>query len=142
MTLARELQIPEECQPLLIIWNAGAFFPSSCTDCIGADGNLTGFHKYQLAQDPNIRLAYISSKQDETFAAIIAGGGEAFEAQLVEAATELNTAFPERFQSLIADGAEHTFILSNFDYPIGGTTVRQWIDDMLSDRGDWMSLSD
>ncbi len=133
---------PGGMETLIEYWNAGAFFPESCIDCIGADGNLTDYHKYQLNQDPDIRLAYISSKQDATFAAIITGGGEAFEAQLVEAAAELNTAFPERFHSLIADGDEHTFILSNFDYPIGGTTVRLWIDDMISDRGEWISQSD
>ena len=87
-------------------------------------------------------MSYISSKQDATFAVIITGGGEAFEAQLLEAAAELNAAFPERFNYLIADGEEHTFIVKNFDYAIGGTTVRQWMDNMLNDSGDWMSLSD
>ncbi len=87
-------------------------------------------------------MAYISSKQDATFAVILAGGGEAFETQLIEAATELNATFPTRFQSLVADGDEHTFIISNFDYPIGGTTVRQWVANMLGDGGNWISLSD
>lgn len=121
-------------------WNAGAFFPSSCADCIGADGNLTDYHNYQLTQDPNIRMAYISSKQDATFAAIISGGGEAFEAQLIEAATELNAAFPERFNSLIANGDEHTFIISNYEYSIGGTSVRQWVTDLIDAGDDWSTI--
>jgi hypothetical protein len=121
-------------------WNAGAFLPSSCTECIGADGNLTDYHKYQLAQDPNIRMAYISSKQDATFSAIIAGGGDAFEAQLIEAAAELNTAFPERFNSLIANGDEHTFIISNYDYQIGGTSVREWVADFIDAGDDWSTI--
>jgi len=133
---------PGGMETLISYWNASAFFPSSCIDCIGTDGNLTDYHKYQLDQDPNVRLAYISSKQDATFAAITTGGGEAFEAQLIEAAAELNTAFPERFQSLIADGDEHTFILSNFDYQIGGTTVKMWVDDMLNNTDSWISLTD
>ena len=133
---------PGGMEVLLNYWNAWSFFPTSCSDCIGADGNLTNYHRYQLAQDSNIRMAYISSKQDATFATIIEGGGAAFEAQLIEAALELNTAYPERFQSLIANGDEHTFIISDFDYAIGGTTVRQWIDNMLRDSGTWMSLSD
>lgn len=127
---------------LIEYWNADAHFPASCTDCIGADGNLTDYHRYQLTEDEHIRMAYISSKQDATFAAITTGGGEAFEAQLMEAAAELHAAFPERFQSLIANGDEHTFILSNFDYPIAGTTVRQWVDDMLNNAEGWISLSD
>jgi|GEM_PF-528921 len=133
---------PGGMQTLIDYWNAGAFFPSSCTDCIGADGNLTDYHKYQLIQDPNTRMAYISSKQDATFAAIIQGGGAAFEAQLIEAAGELNAAFPDRFNSLIANGDEHTFILSSFNYPIGGTTVREWIANMIADNGQWVTESD
>lgn len=133
---------PGGMQTLIEYWNAGAFFPFSCTNCIGTDGNLTDYHNYQLAQDTAIRLAYISSKQDATFAEIITGGGEAFEAQLIEAAAELNTAFPERFRSLIADGDEHTFLLSRFDYPIGNTTVKTWINSMLNDNDSWVSLTD
>lgn len=133
---------PGGMQTLISYWNAGAFFPSSCTDCIGADGNLTDYHKYQLAQDPNARLAYISSRQDATFAALTQGGGPAFEAQLIEAASELNTAFPERFHSLIANGDEHTFIISNFNYPIGETTVREWIATMIANNGQWVSDAD
>lgn len=133
---------PGGMQTLISYWNAGAFFPESCTDCIGADGNLTDYHKYQLDQDPNVRLAYISSKQDATFAAITTGGGEAFEVQLIEAAAELNAAFPKRFNSLIADGDEHTFILSNFNYQIGGTTVKNWINNMLNNGDSWVSLMD
>jgi PKD repeat protein len=133
---------PGGMMTLISYWNAGAFFPESCTDCIGTDGNLTDYHKYQLLEDDNIRMAYISSKQDATFAALTQGGGPAFEAQLIEAAGELNTAFPERFQSLIANGDEHTFILSNFNYPIGGTTVREWIATMIDDNGQWASAAD
>lgn len=133
---------PGGMESLISYWNAGAFFPESCTDCIGTDGNITDYHKYQLLEDDNIRMAYISSKQDATFAALTQGGGPAFEAQLIEAANELNMAFPERFQSLIADGDEHTFILSSFDYPIGGTTVREWIATMVDDNGQWASESD
>jgi hypothetical protein len=123
-------------------WNAWAFIPASCTDCIGADGNLTDYHKYQLAQDANIRMAYISSKQDATFAAIIAGGGEAFEYELIQAANELNAAFPERFQSLIANGEEHTFIISDFDYQIAEIEVRQWVADMIGESEDWISITE
>ncbi len=131
---------PGGMQMLVQYWNAGAFFPASCSDCIGADGNLTDYHKYQLAQDDNVRLAYISSKQDSTFAAIIQGGGGVFEAELLVAAAELNAAYPERFQSLIGDGEFHTTILRDFHRPIGGTTVSRWVSDMVNNPENWSSL--
>lgn len=133
---------PGGMQSLIGYWNAGSFFPSSCGDCIGADGNLTDYHKYQLQQDPNTRFAYISSKQDETFASILTGGGDAFEEQLTEAASEMNAAFLERFNYLIANGDEHTFLISDFDYPVGGTSVKAWVDAMLNDPDNWVSVMD
>ena len=123
-------------------WNAGAVFPSSCMDCVGADGNLTEFHKYQLMEDPNMSMAYISSKQDATVAAALSGGGPALEVELMEAAAELNAAFPDRFQSLIADGDAHTFIQRRFDLEIGNTNVRQWISHMVNGSENWVSESD
>lgn len=51
---------------------------------------------------------------------------------------EVNTPHPSRFASLVADGGRDTSILSEFDFPIGGTTVRQWITDRLSGSGAWV----
>ena len=133
---------PGSFQSLLEYWNASAFFPASCMDCIGADGNLTDYHKYQLEQDTAINMAYITSKQDATFAEFLVGGGSSLEMQVIEAADELNTAFPQRFQSLIADGDAHTFIIQRFGHAIGGTTVREWITDMLTEDEEWTSVSD
>lgn len=122
-------------------WNGGSFYPTNCNDCIGADGNLTGYHLYQLEQDENILMAYISSKQDETFALLTQGGGPAFETQLLEASNELNDAYPNRFNSLIANGDEHTFILSDYIFQVGSTNVRSWIDDMVNENN-WTSVTE
>ena len=130
---------PGGMNTLVNYWNAGAFFPASCTDCIGTDGNLTDYHKYQLAQDENMLLAYISSKQDTTISASLSGGGLSLETQLIEAATELNTAYPNRFQSLIGNGEFHTTVIRSFHRPIGGTTVSQWVNDMINNSANWNS---
>lgn len=133
---------PDGWQMQLDYWNAGSFYPASCNSCIGEDGNLTDYHQYQLEQDTNIVMAYISSKQDETFALLTQGGGPAFEVQLLEASNELNSTYPERFNSLIANGNEHTFIISNYDYQVAGTTVKHWIGNMLLDNGTWENTVD
>ena len=128
---------PGLMQSLIDYWNAGAFFPSSCADCIGTDGNLTDYHKNQLAEDPNTRLAYISSKQDATAVGAVQGGGTAFEAELIEASEELKAAFPDRFNGLIANGEDHTFLLRDFTFPVGNTSVRSWVSDMINETADW-----
>ncbi len=131
---------PTGWESLLDYWNGWSFYPAACSDCIGTNGNLTGYHRYQLEQDPNIRLAWISSKQDATFAAMTSGGGEGFELQVLEAVSALNDAHPDRFNALIANGDEHTFILSQFDYVVAETTVNQWVASMLEPEGNWESL--
>ncbi|SEJ56294.1 Pectinacetylesterase [Cyclobacterium xiamenense] len=129
---------PGGFEGLFTYWNAHAFIPSSCSDCIGSDGNLTGLHDYQLRQDANIRMAYISSKQDSVGSASM--GGPAFEAQLIEAAIALNNAHPERFQSLIDNGDAHTYIIRSFNVEVGGVTVRQWLADMINESAGWETV--
>uniref|UniRef100_UPI0040473904 pectin acetylesterase-family hydrolase n=1 Tax=Algoriphagus sp. TaxID=1872435 RepID=UPI0040473904 len=119
-------------------WNATAFIPTSCKDCIGADGNLTGLHNYQLIQDENIRLAYISSKQDSVTS--LAVGGASYERQLLEAVNELTTAHPNRFQGLIDAGNAHTYIIKSYNLEIGGTSVKKWVSQMINEPADWKTI--
>jgi len=132
----------DQAAGLFQYWGSLPFFPASCSNCIGADGNLTDYYKWQLTEDAYLRMAYIGSKQDATLAAVQPGGGEAFEDQLLSMIDEIKADAPDQFFSLIADDDAHTFILRDFDYPIGGTTVREWITDMLDEVEGWDSLSD
>ena len=131
---------PGGMNSLITYWNAGAFFPPSCDDCIGDDGNLTGLHAYQLEKDTNAKLAYISSKQDETIAMTLSGGGTSLETQLLEAATELNTRFPDRFHSMIANGDQHTYLIRTYNAPVGGVPVRDWVSAMINNTSAWNSI--
>lgn len=119
-------------------WNANAFIPASCSDCVGADGNLTGLHAYQLAQDENIKLAYISSKQDSVTSVPL--GGPEYEIQLLAAVAELNDSYPDRFQGLIDNGDAHTYIIRNFNLEIGGITVSDWLSLMIDEGEEWKTI--
>jgi hypothetical protein len=134
---------PGLTQQLTEEWNSGAFLPASCANCIGEDGHLTDYHKYQLDEDANLRMGFMSTKQDTVIADVFVGiGGPAFEAELIPELQELQDAYPARFRSLVADGNSHTFLQAQFDLPVGGTTVRQWVADMLSGSDAWVSVSD
>lgn len=132
------ISVPGALPTIFDYWNANAFLPASCDNCIGADGNLTDYHAYQLAQDDNFNLAYTSSKQDSTISALM--GGMAHEIELIEAVTELNTAYPQRFQALIGNGEYHTTILRDFHRTIGGTTVSQWVADLINENENWTTV--
>ncbi len=127
-------------------WNSGAFIPTSCDNCIGEDGHLTDYHKWQLGEDGNLRMGFLSTRQDTVIADVFVGiGGEAFEAELIPEMEELEEAYPERFRSFIADGNSHTFIQAQFDLEVQGTSVKEWIGLMLegaSGSSDWLSLID
>ena len=131
---------PGTFESLTNYWNSSSFLPASCITCIGTDGNLTDLHKYQLAADNNLRLGYISSKQDEVVTGSISA--TAFEEELLQAASELNQEYPQRFRSLIANGEAHTFIQRRYTLEIGGTTVRQWVGHMVTDSENWLSVTE
>ena len=124
-------------------WNSLRFIPEDCDDCIGEDGHTTGYHIFQLNEDPNLRMGFMSTKQDFVIADVFVGiGGEAFEEALIEEMAELEAAHPERFRSLIADGNSHTFLQAQFDREVAGVPVYQWVTDMLNGSDDWQSISD
>jgi hypothetical protein len=129
-------------QSLNEYWNAGRFFPDDCGSCIGEDGNLTGYHNYQLVEDDNLRMGFISSVADEVVISQSPLDQQSFESELRAAVAELENRHPQRFRSLIGGGDEHTFILRRFDFAIGDTTVREWVGRMLAGDAAWLSVSE
>ncbi|MDG2443476.1 MAG: pectin acetylesterase-family hydrolase [Luminiphilus sp.] len=124
-------------------WNATRFIPEDCSDCVSEAGHTTGYHIYQLNEDPNLRMGFMSTKQDSVIADVFVGiGGEAFEVALLAEMETLAAAHPERFKSFIADGTSHTFLQAQFSREVEGVPAYQWVADMLSGSADWRSLSD
>lgn len=122
------IQQPGSQERLNAYWNSGSFFPASCSSCIG--------------EDENMRMGFISSTQDEVIVGQSSIDGAAFETELLEAAAELEEAYPERFRSLISNTDEHTYIIKQFDFAVADTTVRHWVTNMLSVSDSWTSKSD
>ncbi|MEO0325550.1 MAG: pectin acetylesterase-family hydrolase [Myxococcota bacterium] len=122
-------------------WNSGAFFAESCMDCIGEDGHLTGQQIWQLNQDPDVRMGFLSSRQDATLVASLGVSGEFYEAAVLEAMAELEAAHPDRFRSLVAGDDTHTFLLREYDRNIGGQVIKNWVGAMLDGSG-WISAAD
>ena len=124
-------------------WNATAFLPASCTTCIGAAGHTTGYHIYQLDQDPGLVTGFMSSARDSVIADTFIGiGGPAFEAALRAEMPKIQAAHPERFRYLIASGNQHTFLQRAFTARVGGTTIRDWVGNMLANNSAWVSVKD
>ena len=131
---------PGAMNDLVAYWGAERFFPNSCTTCIGEDGNLTEYHSYQLDQDTNLRMAFISSKQDATFAPNIIGGPSAFESQVISTVNHLKSLYISRFNSLIPNGDDHTFIIRSFDKVVSSTSVREWVQKFTTNDSTLTSI--
>ncbi|MCB1690561.1 MAG: vtpJ-therm [Halioglobus sp.] len=131
-------------------WNAAAFFPASCTSCIGPAGYLTDFHKWELGQDANFRLGMLSFNHDQRISKGYGGydTNEEFELALEAVLSDIETAYPERMHSFTPDGLAHTFLLDGLDIrnaldvTAGGVSAMDWITAMLNDSPDWVSVGD
>jgi hypothetical protein len=133
---------PAFIEQLLTEWNATAFFPESCETCLGDDGHITDYHKYQLSEDENFRLGMMSYTRDTVIAVtFVQVGGEVFEEALLGELDDLEAAYPERVKSFVATGAEHTFLLGDLEKTAGGISVADWISSMLLGE-DWETYRD
>lgn len=133
---------PGFTRQLLEEWNAEAFYPASCETCLGEDGHTTDLYKYQLEEDPDLRIGLMSHTRDRVIAVTFAGvGGEAFEAALLGELDDLEGDWPRRVKSFVAAGEEHTFLLGDLQKTAGDVTVANWIESMLLDAG-WETARD
>lgn len=129
-------------------WNADAFFPASCTTCIGADGHITDYHKWELGQDSNFRLGMMSFKQDLRIALGYGLGLEQFEKVLMAEMADLESAYPERVRSFLPDGTDHVILIDGLDtknaldVTAGDDSAIAWVTAMLNGSSEWISASD
>jgi hypothetical protein len=139
--------MPEFIEGLFSDWNADKFIPASgCPDCY-SNGHLTdGYFDWQLEQDPNMRLAMLSSKQDSTIAGFFLGIPLAdFEAALLPEMAAMEVDNPERFRSFIINGTSHTMLtgaIPDLSATADGVVLSDWLSDMLSNSDSWQSAQD
>jgi len=122
-------------------WDAWDAYPASCTDCVGDDGNLTGYQSWQLGRDPELRMGFMSYRRDDVVLERMATEPADWEAEMLQSLDELGAAHPDRFRSFVVDGEGHTMVLSDFDLEVGDSSPRAWLADLLGD-GAWVSVSE
>jgi pectinacetylesterase len=134
---------PEFARQRFEDWNLTAFIPASCETCIGEDGHITDYHKWQLEQDNNFTLGMMSYTRDAVISVTFTrAGGEVFEQELVPELEDLEAAFPTRVRSFVVDGSSHTFLLGSLETTSGTVTVADWVTAMLEGSAAWISTSD
>lgn len=134
---------PEFVRMVMEEWNAGAFIPESCPECIADDGHLTDYLIWQLEQDTTIKRGMLSYNRDFVLSDVFLKiGKDAFEAALYEEMAQLNAALPDRNKSWIPIGEAHTFLRAEPDKTAGGVPVLDWVGFLLEDSDEWVSVQD
>ncbi|MEM7138485.1 MAG: pectin acetylesterase-family hydrolase [Myxococcota bacterium] len=147
---------PDFITDLLDGWNALSIVPESCTDCI-SDGNVTGFIRWNLENDPNLFMGPITHTQD----AIISGfflreDPDVFQAAVLRETGELAEAFPQRYRRYLQAGSNHSVMLNSgpvvpfltgmlgslVDEEIEGVTPLEWITEGVQQTDAWQDTVD
>lgn len=125
-------------------WNAVGFFPENgCPDCL-VNGHMTEYFRWQMQEDPNFRLAMLTSKQDFVIGTVFLGvGNTAFETSVLRELPAIETFAEGRMRSWIQNGSAHTFIQRDVTATAGGVTALDWLSAFLDRRDDdWQSTVD
>ncbi|KAA1194308.1 vtpJ-therm [Pseudohalioglobus sediminis] len=135
---------PDYLELLFDDWNARAFIPESCENCIPEDGHFSDYHIWQMDQDPDVRRGMLSHSDDPTFAlGFLMIGFDAWKEALYPEMQQLEDAHPERSKYWIPIATGHTFLQSDeIERSAGGVPLLEWIQLMLDDSPDWQSAQD
>ncbi|MBM64790.1 MAG: vtpJ-therm [Myxococcales bacterium] len=106
---------------LLEEWNAMSLVPSGREDLL-ANGHLSEFIKWQLDEDPQLRVGAFSFAEDSVVSEVFL---EIDPQQFCEVASRetaaINRAFPDRYRYFIAPGDAHTVLYSETGIGVTGS---------------------
>jgi hypothetical protein len=130
---------------LLEEWNALRLIPKSCSTCV--TDHITGLPSWQLARDPNMRFAAISSYQDLVISNVFLqlGDGE-YKTALESELGTLASAHAGRYHRFMFASSLHTTIVADtqkgggldgltatYDGTrVAGTSVADWLGMLIS----------
>lgn len=100
-------------------FNVKRFFPPSCADCT-TSAHLTPLLDWEMARDPNLRVAAFSSYNDSIMSGVFFKIDPAlFKQGLLEATGALEAAYPDRYKRFLIDGTMHTTMLGDVSGLVG-----------------------
>ncbi|MCB9616318.1 MAG: vtpJ-therm [Sandaracinus sp.] len=104
---------PSFVDGLLDEFNARRFVPADCPECVG-NGHITGFVRYFLDRDPNVRVAAISAWDDFVMGDLFLKLEPAeFRDALRTQSDALHDAHPDRYRRFFFAGRAHTALLGD-----------------------------
>jgi hypothetical protein len=119
-------------------WKSQIFFPASCPNCLNEKETMINFHSWLLAQDENVYLGMLSYKQDMVMVKSLTNKN--YEHQLVSTIKKLESLYPTRVRGFLPSGERHTLLYRLSDIKSGDMLLTDWIEAMLKQWPEWVSL--
>ena len=133
---------PDFVGRLINEWNASRFIPPSCTDCLET-GHLTAFLRWQLQNDPLLRVGAFSYYQDAVIGStFLRLGGETFQRLLIEELPPLAEEFPDQYNYVLMNGSGHTTFGITSAIRFNDIDLTRWIHQMLDHDPEWTSYAE
>jgi len=116
--------------------------PEECVKCSGTV--QTYLYELYLEYDPQLRIGMFSSYRDAIISKWFLGlDQDRFEEILLNVTGEIHADYPARFKRFFIKGATHTtygFVPPGPNRPIHGTTLFEWIGQLVNEDPAWRDL--
>jgi hypothetical protein len=123
-------------QLILDTWNLNPYLPADCPQC---REQLINLYPWLLARDPNVKIGLFSSYQDSVIGQnFLEMTPQAFQDLLLSTTDKIHAEFPDTFKRYFIKGSEHC--VTDYFYSVNAISVRDWIEDLVTDSPEWQDV--
>ena len=132
---------PETWENIKSAWNVP--IPDDCTRCRGT--LMTYMYEVYMDYDPQVRIGMVSSYRDRIISTMFLNMDKLdFQDTLLQVTNDIKSSQPDRFNRFFIQGDTHTtyeFLLpEGADYEIHGTSLYEWIGQLVNEDPAWSDL--
>jgi hypothetical protein len=117
-------------------WNIDNMLPEDCESC---DGQQIYLYDWMLRYDQKLKIGLYSSYEDEVISEeFLKMNPRKYKKHLKSSSGKINSAYPEKFKRFFIKGNSHC--VEDFEHEIKGTSLNEWIGQLITDDPGWKDL--
>lgn len=125
----------DEFEKIKETWGIEQFFPSYCELC---DEQFFYIYDYYLARVPDLRIGLYSSYGDLTIGGVFLNlAADDYKELLLQTSDFIHNNHPDRFNRFFVEGRSHTTYEVGLTYEVEGTSIYEWIGQMINEDDSW-----
>jgi hypothetical protein len=121
-------------------WLYEQYLPAGCSRC---DLQLMYLYEWMLWRDPLVRIGLFSSYKDYTIGVdYLNMQQDDYKALLLSASGAVRLKYPDRFNRFLVNGDTHCIaqVPGGYTHTVGGVTILQWQEQLITDDPDWADI--